>query len=99
MNPENAATGDIYEDTSGFSTCDLYLAAFFQSAGIKMLKATRDQKTKRVYFLFEKNEIMQGLRVNYFSREAKIDALTYADNIKSLKSLCHNITAGSMVPR
>ena len=91
--------GDFLEGENGYQTCDLYLAAFFQSIGAKMIKATRDQRTRRVYFIFEKNETMQGLRVNYFSREAKVDALTYADNIKSLKSLCHNITTGTAVPR
>lgn len=99
MSNDVAINGDVYEDAEGFSTCDLYLAALFVSAGNKMLKANRDQRTKRVYFVFDKNDILQGLRVSYFSREAKVDALTYADNIKSLKSLCHNISTGSMVPR
>jgi hypothetical protein len=84
-------TGDMYDDESGYQTCDLYLAAFFLSAGSKMVRSSRDMKTKRVYFVFEKNPIMTELKVKYFSREAKIDALTFADNIKSLKSLCHNI--------
>jgi len=95
----NESSGDIIEGEEGYQTCDLYLAAFFQSTGSKMLKATRDIRSKRVYFIFEKNETMNDLRVSYFSREAKVDALTYADNIKSLKSLCHNITTGSMIPR
>ena len=99
MNQEGTITGDIIEGENGFQTCDLYLASFFQSTGVKMLKAVRDLKTRRVYFIFEKNETMHELRLSYFSREAKVDALTYADNIKSLKSLCHNNTAGSMVPR
>lgn len=82
---------DVYEDTNGYQTCDLYLAAFFLSAGCKMSRSSRDIKSKRVYFVFEKNPLMQELKVKYFSREAKVDALTFADNIKSLKSLCHNI--------
>ncbi len=77
----------------GYSTCDLYLAAFYVSAGCKIEKSTRDRKSKRVYFNFEQNPLMSELRVQYYSREAKIDALTFADNVKSLKSLCHNITS------
>jgi len=88
---EGIVTGDMYGDDSGYQTCDLYLSAFFLSAGSKMIRSSRDMKTKRVYFVFEKNPIMTELKVKYFSREAKIDALTFADNIKSLKSLCHNI--------
>jgi len=83
--------GDLYSDDNGFQTCDLYLSAFFLSAGCKMSSSSRDSKTKRVYFVFEKNPIITELKLKYFSREAKIDALTFADNIKSLKSLCHNI--------
>jgi len=84
-------TGDVYENESGYQTCDLYLAAFFMAAHCKMVKSFRDQKSRRVYFLFEKNPIITELKLKYFSREAKIEALNYADNIKSLKSLCHNI--------
>jgi len=84
-------TGDVFDDETGYQTCDLYLAAFFLSAGCKMAKSFRDAKTRRVYFHFEKNPIMMELKLKYFSREAKVDALTFADNIKSLKSLCHNI--------
>ena len=91
--------GDVFNDESGFSTCDLYLAAFFLSAGSRMVRSTRDAKTKRVYFVFEKNPIMLDLKLNYFSREAKIDALTFADNIKSLKSLCHNIISVNAIPK
>jgi len=76
----------------GYSTCDLYLAAFYASAGCKIEKSIRDPRTKRVHFNFEKNPVINDLREKYYSRDAKIDALTFADNVKSLKSLCHNIT-------
>lgn len=91
MNVEGTVTGDVFNGEYGFSTCDLYLAAFFLSAGCKMVKHERDPKTRRVYFVFEKNPLLQELKVSYFSRQAKVDALTFADNVKSLKSLCHNL--------
>lgn len=81
----------------GFQTCDLYLAAFFVSAGCKLISSIRDVKTRRVYFVFEKSPLIQELRLTYFSRDAKVPALSYADNIKSLKSLCHNIVTGTGV--
>jgi hypothetical protein len=83
--------GDMFDDDTGYQTCDLYLAGFFLSTGARMVRSSRDPKTRRVYFVFEKNPIMLELKLKYFSREAKVDALTFADNIKSLKSLCHNI--------
>jgi len=88
-------TGDLINSESGFQTCDLYLSAFFLTAGCKMVNSFRDQRSKRVYFLFEKNAMIADLKLKYFSREAKIDALTFSDNIKSLKSLCHNILSTS----
>ena len=91
--------GDMFDGDSGYQTCDLYLAAFFLSAGCKMIKSQRDARTRRVYFVFEKTSIIQDLKLSYFSREGKIDALTYADNVKSLKSLCHNMMySGSANP-
>lgn len=92
---ESNISGDVIDTANGFQTCDLYLAAFFMSAGCKMIAANRESKSRRVYFVFEKNPILNQLRIDYFSREAKVPAITYADNIKSLKSLCHNIINGS----
>jgi hypothetical protein len=86
-------------DLEGYSTCDLYLAAFFLSAGCKIEQSIRDKKTKRVYFFFEKNSLVTELRLKYYSRDAKIDAQTFADNVKSLKSLCHSITHMSHMER
>jgi ssRNA-specific RNase YbeY (16S rRNA maturation enzyme) len=85
--------GDVYDSGQGYQTCDLYLAAFFISAGCKMLTSDTDSKTRRVYFVFEKNPIIQELRVKYFSMDARVDALSFSNNIKSLKSLCHNLAS------
>lgn len=81
--------GDIVCTKDGYKTCDLYLAAFFSSAGCPIKSTTRD--TKKVYFFFEGTDIVEKLRSAYFLRQAQVDALTYADQIKSLKSLCASI--------
>jgi len=88
--------GDLVATDEGYMTCDLYLAAFLATAGSTMKKTTRD--AKKVFFHFEDNEIIQKLRDSYFMRQAPIDALSHADNIKSLKSLCASIM-GSQVRR
>lgn len=95
MSNDGIITGDMYDVETGYQTCDLYLAAFFLSAGFKMVKSARDQKSKRVYFVFEKNSMLEEMKLKYFSREAQVVALTFADNVKSLKSLCHNLMNGS----
>lgn len=92
---DNPMNGDIIEGEKGFETCDLYLAAFFSATGCKMNTAYRARASNRVYFVYEKTPILMDLRLSYFSREAKVSAATYADNIKSLKSLCHNIVIGA----
>jgi hypothetical protein len=93
---ESNMCGDLCTKDEGYMTCDLYLASFFISCGLKMVSHERDQKTRRVYFIFEKSPLVQDLKVSYFSRQAKVDALTFADNIKSLKSLCHNLVTNSI---
>ena len=83
--------GDLLATENGYKTCDLYLAAFFQAAGCTIKRTTRDPK--EVYFHFENNDIVGRLKDNYFLRQAPVDALTYADNVKSLKSLCASLMA------
>jgi Domain of unknown function (DUF5659) len=85
----NTIRGDLINTDEGIKTCDLYLAAFFVSVGCNVTKTSREGK--KVYFLFDKSELIEQLKMDYFTRQAKVDALTYADNIKSLKSLCASI--------
>ena len=82
--------GDLVcaEDGS-YKTCDLYLAAFFSTAGCPVKGTSRD--AKKVFFHFENNEIIERLKSDYFLRKANVEALSYADNVKSLKSLCASI--------
>ena len=81
--------GELICTKDGYKTCDLYLASFFAAAGCPIKNTSRD--SKKVFFFFENNEIIDKLRSAYFLRQGSIDALTYADNIKSLKSLCASI--------
>ena len=92
-NNKSSIIGDVYDDVVGYQTCDLYLAAFFITAGCNMIKSIRDSGTRRVHFVFEKNGLIEELKLNYFGRKAKVDAQGYSDNIKSLKSLCHNMAS------
>jgi hypothetical protein len=85
----NTIRGDLINTDEGIKTCDLYLAAFFVSVNCNVIKTSREGK--KVYFLFDKSELIEQLKMDYFTRQAKVDALTYADNIKSLKSLCASI--------
>ena len=87
---------DLILTREGSKTCDLYLAAFLVTAGCQMKDPSRE--SKRVYFVFEHTEIIEKLKLDYLTRNTKVDALTYADNVKSLKSLCASIL-GNILPR
>lgn len=85
----NSFHGDLILTDSGYKTCDLYLAAFLSSSSCQISKTSCEGR--RVYFFFEEGANVEVLKSDYYLRQANIDALTYADNIKSLKSLCVSI--------
>lgn len=71
-----------------FRTPDLYFAAYLQTAGVD-LKRT-DRENNRVYFVFDSSiSNIEELKTGWFNKTAKVPALPFADNIKSLKSVCH----------
>ena len=73
-----------------FSLCDMYLAAALVVAGLPMVNTT--VLSNRVYFHFNKNdELISRIKHDFLARPLPIDALTYSDQLKSLKSLCAEI--------
>lgn len=74
-----------------FRTSDLYFAAFLKTAGVPF--AGTERADGRVHFLFDKSdgeETIRDLKHSYFARvPTKIAALTYADEVRILKSLTH----------
>lgn len=77
-------------DGSVVTTCDLYMAAFLNAAGCKIVKHSTENH--RVDFFFDnKDGLAARLKDEYLTRSAQINALTYADNVKSLKSWCADI--------
>lgn len=96
MANESTLHGDLIVTEEGYKTCDLYLAAFFMTAGCSIKKTSRD--IKKVYFFFENKEMIEKLKTAYFLRQGEVAPLSYADNIKSLKSLCASII-GSEIKR
>jgi len=70
-----------------YRTSDLYFAAYLRVAGVPFVDTQREGS--RVFFVFEKNDNIRDLKAQYFNRTAKVPALTYADDIKTMKSLTH----------
>jgi len=73
-----------------FRTNDLYFAAFLQTAGVTLARTSRETGGRKVAFIFDTQAVnLNELKTGYYNQTAKIPALPYANNVKSLKALCH----------
>lgn len=71
-----------------FKTPDLYFAAYLQTAGVPLRRT--DRVESRVFFIFDVAIAnIEELKIGWFNSSAKVPAQTYANTIKSLKSICH----------
>lgn len=71
-----------------YRTSDIYFAAFLKTAGVPFLETEVDpEDPRRTVFAFENGDTLRDLRTKYFNRTAKVSALTYADDIRALKSM------------
>lgn len=71
-----------------YRTSDLYFSAFLRTAGCVQIKTQRDEG--RVYFYFEKTEMIPKLKEDYYNNTAKVSPLDFANNIRSQKSILHS---------
>lgn len=72
-------------ETRRYRTSDLYYAAYLKVAGVRFLETQREGN--RVFYIFEGQEGLRDLKNQFYSRVAKVSALTYADEIKVMKTL------------
>ncbi len=75
-------------DEPRFRTSDLYYAAYLRVARVPWI--TTEREGRRVFFIFEEIEGLDDLKKQFFNRTGKVEALTYADEIKAMKSLTHS---------
>lgn len=68
-----------------YKTSDLYFAAYLKTAGMELLKT--EVQGRKVVFVFEKQETFKDLKREYFNRTSRVPALTFVDEIRSMKSL------------
>ena len=73
---------------ANYSTPDLYLTAFLRTAGCIQDGHERGDD-RRTYFIFEPNTDIPRLRAYFYNGKAKVCPLTYANNIRTLKSILH----------
>jgi len=71
-----------------YSTSDLYLSAFLKLKGYKM---SVEKNRNKVNFIFEVDETLNDLIVEYLNGEGACEPLLYANSIKNLKNLIYNL--------
>jgi len=70
-----------------YKTSDLYFAAYLKTLGMELLKTERDGR--KVIFVFEKKSSFKDLKREYFNRTSRVTALTFVDEIRTLKALTY----------
>jgi len=72
-----------------FTTPDLYFATYLLTSGAE-LKRT-DRKGTRIYFIFNVTKVnVDALKASWVNRTGTVPAMTFADNLKAMKSMCHH---------
>lgn len=77
----------IKEVQNEYKTSDLYFSAYLKVAGVELLGT--EKSGNKVIFIFRKVDSIRDLKKEYFNRTAKVVALSYVDEIRSMKSLTY----------
>ena len=72
-----------------YSPSDIYLAAALAVKGERHDKTT-SEKGRITFHWIQEPDKARYLAGEYYARNLSLDARSYADEIRSLKTLCHN---------
>jgi len=78
-----------------YATADLYFAAFLIVAGVPIKELVKSNEERRVFFHFKDEGQIDDLKVGYYQRRVKIEALPFTQEIKNLKNQTHEIMKGA----
>jgi hypothetical protein len=70
-----------------YRTSDIYYAAYLKVAAVNFLGVAREGR--RCFFLFENQEGLPDLHLQYFNNVSKVSARSFAEEIKAFKALTH----------
>ena len=76
------------EENNTYKTSDLYLAAFLKLKGYKM---SVEKHRNNASFIFEVDDFLNDLIVDYLNGEGNCEPLLYSNSIKNLKNLLYNL--------
>ena len=71
-----------------YRTSDLYFAAYLKVAMVAFVGTAREDR--RVFFLFEEQDGLRDMHMQFFNNVAKVPARAYAEEIKAMKALVHH---------
>ncbi len=74
-------------NTEKYKTSDLYFASFLKTAGVPL--SGTEVEGKKIFFIFNDSGTIKELKKEYFNRSALVPALTFVDEIRSMKALTH----------
>ena len=72
---------------SFYRTSDLYFAAYLKVAEVQFVGTAREDR--RVFFLFEEQDGIRDMHMQYFNNVSKVLARTYAEEIKAMKAMVY----------
>lgn len=77
--------------TNEFQTRDLYYASYLQASGLEMLRTDPDPDGRRFQFVFRADADLQELKQEWINCTGLVNAQDYAQAIRTLKSLVHQM--------
>jgi hypothetical protein len=83
---------DDFKPEPLYKTSDLYFAAYLKTSGLELLKT--EMEGSKVVFVFEKPESFKELKRSYFNRTSRVPALTFVDEVRSMKALTYMTKQG-----
>lgn len=74
------------QETTDFATQDLYLAGALVVAGGQLLDIALAGENGRVAWIFKRDEPLSSAIEHYWTRELRVDALTFGEKLRNLKA-------------
>lgn len=71
-----------------YRTSDLYLAAYLKTKDLRFEGTHKDGG--RVFFIFNYRPDINDMKTEFFSGRGEVSAFEFMNEVKALKSLCHN---------
>ena len=76
---------DINMDRNHFRSKDLSESSFLFASGLRLIKTDNENGT--IWFVFENKDKCERLSLDFWSKQANVNAMAYVDALRTLKAL------------